>query len=340
MPAPSAAAEAAAPGPQHGPKAAAASNAVRPPASRRAFGDGTVSLLQFAADPTFLVYAAVHVGAAASAVAWQSWRLAALCLALYVLRMLGITAGYHRLLSHRSYKTSRVGQFAMACLGATALQKGPLWWCSHHRHHHRTADTEEDAHSPAQHGFWWSHVGWFLCSNRNVKVLWPAVPDLARFPELLWLEQFHFVPPALLAATLAASGGVPALGYGFFLSTVLCWHATYCINSVAHLVGTRRFRCEFNSHCDARNNTWLALVTLGEGWHNNHHCYMRSARHGFYWHELDCTYTALQLLAYLGLVWDLEHPPLRELESRRYDSDHLACRCHEVEHDLLAIQQE
>ena len=159
----------------------------------------------------------------------------------------------------------------LAWLGTASLQKGPLWWCSHHRQHHRTADTPSDAHSPSAHGFWWAHCGWFLLTNRHVAPVPGAVPDLAALPELRFLEKFYLLPPAALAAGLGAFGGARAVGYGFFVATVLCWHATYCINSVAHLVGTRRFACQLQAACTARNNFLLAVLTLGEGWHNNHH---------------------------------------------------------------------
>ena len=154
-------------------------------------------------------------------------------------------------------------QFALAWLGTASLQKGPLWWASHHRHHHRTADTRADAHSPVVHGFWWSHCGWFLLTNRHAAPLLRAVPDLAALPELRFLERFYLLPPAALAACLYAWGGEQAVAYGFIVATVLCWHATYAINSVAHLLGGRRFVCEFNGSCTARNN--LCAPSLQQG---------------------------------------------------------------------------
>ncbi|GAQ87329.1 stearoyl-CoA desaturase [Klebsormidium nitens] len=307
---------------------------------RWTFGDGTVSLWELVAGVNFQVYAGIHVWALVAVLQWRSWRLVGLCAAVYVLKMFGITGGFHRLLSHRSYKTSRTFQFAMAWLGCCAFQKGPLWWCSHHRHHHRTADTPADAHSPVQFGFWWSHVGWFLCSTASMDARLEAVPDLVRRAELRWLDKYHYIPPFLLAVALYAAGGWPYVGWGFMLSNVLCWHATYCINSLAHLVGRRRYSCEFQTHCDARNNAWLALATLGEGWHNNHHCYMRSAKHGFYPHEIDVTYALLRGLAALRLVWDLELPPMHQLEARRLGRDLYECRCDQVGEDLRQVEQE
>ncbi|CAI5493702.1 unnamed protein product [Closterium sp. Naga37s-1] len=299
------------------------------------FLDGTMSVTDLLCDVSFQVYVGVHVLALLTLLCIPATpRLLLLALFSYALRMLGITAGYHRLLSHRSFKTSRAGQFLFALLGCLSFQKGPLWWASHHRHHHRTADTAEDAHSPLHWGFFWSHMGWFLCSTRHTDVLWHAIPDLSPFPELHWLDSYHFVPPLSLAVLLWATGGIAAFGWGFCVATVVCWHFTYCINSLAHLVGSRRFRCEFNTHCDARNNLALALATLGEGWHNNHHCYMRSAKHGFYPEEIDITWYILCCLERLGLVWDLHLPPLDELEARWFDNRHLQCRCHSAEKDM------
>eukprot|EP00244_Chara_vulgaris_P001999 TRINITY_DN1332_c0_g1_i2.p1 TRINITY_DN1332_c0_g1~~TRINITY_DN1332_c0_g1_i2.p1 ORF type:complete len:439 (-),score=60.17 TRINITY_DN1332_c0_g1_i2:266-1582(-) len=297
-------------------------------------GDGTVTWGQLLLGMNFQCYLWIHVCAVVTLFLSFSWKLLALCVVSYTLRMFGITGGYHRLLSHRSYKTTRVWQFIMAALGSSALQKGPLWWCSNHRHHHRTADTKEDFHSPLHYGFWWSHVGWFLLSTKNMEVRSSFVPDLLRFPELQYLDRYHYLPPLAMALLLFIVGGWPYVGWGFVVSTVLCWHATYAINSVAHLVGSRKFKCEFNTHCDARNNLWLALLTLGEGWHNNHHCYMRSARHGFYPQEVDTTYYTLLFLEWLGIIWDLEMPPFKELEGRKYDEHSYMCRCTEVDKDL------
>lgn len=210
-------------------------------------------------------------------------------------------------------------QFALAFLGTSSLQKGPLWWCSHHRHHHRTADTGADAHSPSAHGFLWAHCGWFLLTDRHNAPLLGAVPDLAALPELALLERLYLLPPALLAGCLAAWGGPRALGYGFFVATVLCWHATYAINSVAHLWGSRPFACQFHGPCTARNSAALALVTLGEGWHNNHHRCMASVQHGLVQpREVDLTYYAVRLMERAGLAWGLKLPPAELVaEARR-----------------------
>ena len=219
--------------------------------------------------------------------------------ASYLVRMFGITAGYHRYFSHRSYKLGRVAQFVMAVLAQTSGQKGVLWWAAHHRDHHRHADQPDDVHSP-RHGFWWSHVGWILSTERNAYE--PArVADFGRFPELRWLDRNHWVPLAGFGAAVWAVGGVPALAWGFLLPTVALYHATFAINSIAHIWGTRPYA----TADDSRNNLWLALVTLGEGWHNNHHFCRSSCRQGVEWWQIDVTYLGLRTLAMLGVARDL-----------------------------------
>jgi stearoyl-CoA desaturase (delta-9 desaturase) len=236
---------------------------------------------------------------------------------LYAVRMFAITGFYHRYFSHRAFKTSRALQFVFAAVGASSVQRGPLWWAAHHRHHHRHADTAGDIHSPVTRGFFWSHVGWFL-TRRGFRTDHAAVRDLAGFPELRWLDRFDVLVPIALAAALYLLGdwlerAQPQLGtdgpqllvWGFFVSTVVLFHATVTINSLAHRFGRRRFPTRDNS----RNNWLLALLTFGEGWHNNHHHFPGSARQGFRWWELDPTYYGLRALAALGLVWDLRPVP-------------------------------
>jgi stearoyl-CoA desaturase (delta-9 desaturase) len=233
-----------------------------------------------------------------------SWTGLALALGLYAVRMFGLTAGYHRYLSHRSYKTSRVMQFLLALLGTTAAQKGPLWWAAHHRRHHKYSDMPEDVHSVAQRGFWWAHVGWILV-DRYQSTDVERVRDLARFPELRWLNRYHLLPPIAMAVGLYAAWGAWGLVWGFLVSSTLLWHGTFCVNSLAHLIGRRRYQTTDRS----RNSFLIALFTLGEGWHNNHHYYQRSERQGFFWWELDITHYVLTGMSWLGLVWDLHAPP-------------------------------
>jgi stearoyl-CoA desaturase (delta-9 desaturase) len=240
-----------------------------------------------------------------------------MAVALYIVRMFAITGFYHRYFSHRTFKTSRATQFAFALVGAAAVQRGPIWWAAHHRHHHAHSDRPEDAHSPVQHGFLWAHMGWFL-SRRHFTPDLGRVRDLTRFPELRWLDRFDILVPFLLALGLLVFGHVldarwPGLGtggaqmlvWGFFISTVACYHGTYTINSLCHVWGRRRYA----TGDDSRNNFLLAVLTLGEGWHNNHHRYPMSARQGFYWWEVDLTYYGLRALAALGLIQDLKPVP-------------------------------
>jgi len=235
------------------------------------------------------------------------WSLVALCLGLYLVKMFGITAGFHRYFSHRTFKTSRVFQCVLAVLGGLSVQRGALWWAAHHRHHHRYSDQHGDLHSPGLQGFLHAHVGWILDAANN-DTNYERVGDLSRYPELVWLNRWHVLPGLLLAIALFAIGGLPWLFWGFFFSTVLTWHATFAINSLTHMFGRRRFRTKD----DSRNSWVLAILTLGEGWHNNHHYYKASARQGFFWWEVDVSYYVLRLLEKVGLVWELKEPP-REL---------------------------
>ena len=219
--------------------------------------------------------------------------------ASYLIRMFGVTAGYHRYFSHRSYKLGRVAQFAIAVLAQTSGQKGVLWWAAHHRDHHRHADRPEDVHSP-RHGWWWSHVGWILSTERD-RYDAARVADFGRYPELRWLDRHHWVPLAALGAAIYLAGGAAAFVWGFLLATVALYHATFAINSVAHIWGSRPFA----TADDSRNNFLLALVTLGEGWHNNHHHCRSSCRQGVEWWQIDATYLVLRALAAVGIAKDL-----------------------------------
>jgi len=272
-----------------------------------------------ALGPGAILFILMHVAALAVFRVPFSWGLVWLCLGLYWLRMFAITAGYHRYFAHRSYKTSRVFQFLLAFIGASSLQKGPLWWAGHHRHHHRFSDQEEDLHSPRRDGFWWSHVGWIL-SHRYDATPEHLIKDFVKYPELRWLNRWHAVPGVLLAALLIVFGGWPAFVWGFLLSTVLTWHATFAINSLTHLFGRVRYLTTDTS----RNSLWLALLTLGEGWHNNHHYYQTSTRQGFFWWELDISYLILKALSIPHIVWDLREPPERVLSSNRVDGKNAA----------------
>jgi stearoyl-CoA desaturase (delta-9 desaturase) len=250
----------------------------------------------------------------------------AVAAALYFIRMFGITGVYHRYFSHRTYKTSRWMQFLLAFLGNTSAQRGPLWWAAHHRHHHAFSDMPEDLHSPVQEGgFWNSHILWWG-RLRNVPPRLDLIKDFSKYPELMILDRFDAIAPFTLGAFtfflgMALERWVPILGtsgpqmliWGFFVSTAVLFHGVATINSLAHVFGSRRFQTGDVS----RNNFFLALVTLGEGWHNNHHHYPNSVRQGFYWWEIDISFYALKGLSVLGLVWDLKPVPERILEEGR-----------------------
>jgi len=226
--------------------------------------------------------------------------------------MFAVTAGYHRYFSHRSYKTSRWFQFVLAFLAQTTTQKSVLWWASLHRHHHKHSDTEHDVHSPRHRGFFYSHMGWIF-DQRYERTDLEAVPDLSKYPELTFLLRFEQLPAIVLALACWAAFGWEGLVVGFFWSTVLLYHGTFFINSLAHVHGNQRYA----TGDDSRNNWWLAIITLGEGWHNNHHAYQRSARQGFHWWEIDITYYLLTALSAVGVVYDLGKPPVDVVENKR-----------------------
>jgi stearoyl-CoA desaturase (delta-9 desaturase) len=233
------------------------------------------------------------------------WSYVLTCVGLYYVRMWAITAGYHRYFSHRAYKTNRVFQFLLAFLGTTAAQKGVLWWASHHRHHHRYSDLPQDIHSPKR-GFWWSHMGWILCKKYDT-TKFDSIKDFAKFPELVWINEWHLVPPTILGVAVWLIGGWPLLFWGFFLSTVLLWHGTFTINSLSHVFGSRRYQTTDTS----RNNWLLALLTCGEGWHNNHHYYQNTANQGWFWWEIDLSFYVLKALSWVGIVTELRVPSER-----------------------------
>jgi stearoyl-CoA desaturase (delta-9 desaturase) len=226
------------------------------------------------------------------------------CLGSYFLRMFGVTGGYHRYFSHRAFKLNRFWQFCLAFLAQTSGQKGALWWAAHHRDHHLHSDRKEDLHSPVHEGFWWSHLGWIL-SDEYDHYDPKRIVDFSKFPELRWLDKFHLLPTLIYAVAIYLIGGKSALVWGFFVSTVLLYHGTFLINSLAHIWGTRAFPTPDES----RNNFWLAIVTLGEGWHNNHHYYMSSTRQGVKWWEVDITFYVLKILSWVGITKELRAFP-------------------------------
>lgn len=247
-----------------------------------------------------------------------SWVAVAVMLVTYVVRVFALTAGFHRYFSHRSFKTSRIFQFVMAWVGTSSAQLGPMWWAANHRHHHQHSDKEQDIHSPVVRDAFWAHVGWILCRAYG-EIQHDRVKDLNKYPELRFIDRFHILPVISLIAALYGLGAglnfyYPGLGtsgmqmvmWGFFLSTILVYHVTFCVNSITHIIGSKRFETDDES----RNSFWVALLTFGEGWHNNHHRWPLSARQGMYWWEFDLTFLLLRGLEKLGLVWDLKvYPP-------------------------------
>jgi stearoyl-CoA desaturase (delta-9 desaturase) len=248
--------------------------------------------------PFFLMHL-VPLAALWTGAKWQDW---VVCAALYWIRMFGVTGGYHRYFAHRTYKTSRVMQFFLAFLAQTSVQKGALWWAAHHRDHHKYSDTDRDPHD-SRRGFWYSHCGWIL--DHTDATDYARVKDLARYPELVILNKLKITPGVLLGVAVWWIWGWSGLVIGFCLSTVLLWHGTFTINSLSHMLGKPRYATGELS----KNNWFLALITLGEGWHNNHHHFMNSTRQGFYWWEIDITYYVLKALSAVRLVWDLREPP-------------------------------
>jgi stearoyl-CoA desaturase (delta-9 desaturase) len=262
--------------------------------------------------PSAIPFVLIHLGCFAAIWTGITLEAIALCVGLYWLRIFAIGAGYHRYFSHRAYSTSRAFQFVLAVMSQSTAQKSVLWWAAKHRHHHLHSDTAEDVHSPRHKGFIYSHVGWIF-SRKHDKADLTKVADLARYPELMWLHKYEVVPAVVLAVLCFLVAGWPGLVVGFLWSTVLVYHGTFCINSLAHVRGSKRYV----TGDDSRNNMLLAIFTMGEGWHNNHHAYQGSVRQGFKWWELDPTYYLLRALSWTGLVWDLKTPPEQVLRNEQ-----------------------
>lgn len=243
----------------------------------------------------------MHLGALVGAcVISPTWEAVGLGVALYVIRMFGITGVYHRYFAHRAYKTSRWFQFVLAWIGCTAMQKGPLWWAVHHRHHHKYSDQDEDPHSPVKRSVWWSHAGWVM-SGLFRHPNYEEIKDFNKYPELRVMNKLYWGPGILLAAGCYLWMGMPGLVWGFLVSTVFLYHGTFLINSACHLWGTRRYETTDES----KNLWWAAILTLGEGWHNNHHAFPRSYTHGMRWYEVDISAMIIRTLERLGLAWNV-----------------------------------
>jgi stearoyl-CoA desaturase (delta-9 desaturase) len=268
----------------------------------------------------------LHLGCLGIFLVGWSWTAILTALGLYFVRMFAITGIYHRYFSHRTFKTSRPAQFVFALLGASATQRGPLWWAANHREHHRNSDTPADPHSPIHYGFFRSHMGWFMC-NRFYATQYHRIRDFARYPELVWLNRYDKAVPLALGFLVYLIGlgleyGAPSLRvtglqlfvWGFVISTTILFHATATINSLSHIFGRKRY----DTGDESRNNFWLALITLGEGWHNNHHQHMGCTRQGFYWWEIDITYYILKMLSLCGVIWDLKPVPVKAYDRNEH----------------------
>ena len=269
-------------------------------------------------------YFSIHLMCLGVIWAGFSWLALSVCVFLYALRVFALTGWYHRYFAHRSFKTSRSVQFIFAVVGCSAMQKGPLWWAAHHRHHHAHSDDPLDIHSPRQQGTLWAHMLWFL-TPKSAPTNLRLIPDFAKYPELRILDRFHVFVPITLAVCLYGFGAMVAwqapdwgvtgfqmLIWGFFISTVACYHVTYLVNSATHLIGSRRYETKD----DSKNSLIIALLTFGEGWHNNHHYYQNSTRQGFFWWEIDITYYILCFMSCFGLVWNLKGVPARILHPK------------------------
>jgi stearoyl-CoA desaturase (Delta-9 desaturase) len=244
-----------------------------------------------------------------------SWGMVALWAVSHFLRAIGLTLAFHRYYAHRAFQMNRGARFIWTLIGTAAMQKGPLWWAGHHVNHHRFADRDGDPHSPMISGVYYAHIGWFLNDTKHdtLAASNPVVRDFSGAPEIAWLDRYHVVPPAVLALVLYLIGGLPWLIWGFCFPTTTLAHATFAINTVNHLFGTRRF----DTIDESRNNVLTAFFAVGEGWHNNHHRFQRAARNGFYWWEFDPTWYVIRAMAAVGLVWNVQAVPQRIYKEAR-----------------------
>jgi len=270
--------------------------------------------------------AIMHVGAVVFVIlSGFSWIALAVCILMYGVRMFGITAGFHRYFAHRSFKARRWFQFVLAWLGTSATQLGPLWWAGHHRDHHKFSDKPRDIHSPVQRGFWWSHIGW-LWSDKYNRTKYENMTDFEAFPEIQWINRWWLMPPLVLAFSMFGLGaalnsifpswgttGLQMLAWGFFVSTVVLYHGTFLVNSATHLFGRRVYPTDD----DSRNSMLIALVTMGEGWHNNHHYFPSNESQGLEWWQIDMSHYVLKTLSWFGIVWDLKRVPERLIQGRK-----------------------
>jgi len=257
---------------------------------------------------TAIVMGLFHAGVVAAFFFFTWNALLVAVLLWWISGSLGIGMGYHRLLTHRGYKTPKWVEYCLTVCATLALEGGPIFWVATHRIHHKFSDQDGDPHSPRD-GKWWSHMGWILTGksmHHDTTTLAHYVPDLAKDKFHVWITKYHYAPMIVLGLALLAAGGPPLLLWGVFLRTVVGLHATWLVNSATHLWGSRRFATR-----DSSTNNWVvALLTFGEGWHNNHHAYPTSARHGLKWYEVDVNWYGIQALKLLGLARQVQHASL------------------------------
>jgi stearoyl-CoA desaturase (delta-9 desaturase) len=264
---------------------------------------------------TFTIFWTVQASATLVFFVPFGWGMAVLWAASHFLRAIGLTLAFHRYYAHRAFQMNRVVRFVWTFIGTAAMQKGPIWWAGHHVNHHRYADRDGDPHSPMVSGIYYAHIGWFLndAKHERLEASNPVIRDFSKAPEIVFLDRYFFIPPLALAAAMYGIGGMQWLVWGFCFPTVTLAHATFAINTVNHLFGSRRF----DTIDESRNNAFTAFFAVGEGWHNNHHRYQRAARNGFYWWEFDPTWYVIRAMAAFGLAWDLQPVPARIYEEAR-----------------------
>ena len=263
---------------------------------------------------TTIVLVIFHIGAIAALFNFSWTRLAVTAVLYWMAIGFGIGMGYHRLLTHRSYKVPRFFEYFLAVCGTLCLEGGPIFWVATHRVHHQHSDQDGDPHSPTEGGFW-AHMGWIMfgeAKHNDTQAMSRYAPDLGKDPFYVWLNQYHYVPLVVLGLTLLAFGGWPMVYWGIFLRVVVGLHATWLVNSATHMWGARRFQTKDES----RNNWWVAILTFGEGWHNNHHAHPTSARHGLAWYELDITWIQINFLQRLGFAKNVKVAALPEDAAR------------------------
>jgi fatty-acid desaturase len=259
---------------------------------------------------TAIAMTGFHIGAVAALFYIDYGAMLAALILYYAAGMLGIGMSYHRLLTHRSYRTTKFIEYFLTICGTLALEGGPIFWVATHRIHHQKSDQEGDPHTPRE-GTFWAHMGWILMGeglHHDASVLAKYTPDLSKDKFHIWLSNWHWLTNVVVGLGLLAYGGIPYVLWGIFFRTTFGLHATWLVNSATHLWGSRRFQ----TRDDSTNNWWVALLTFGEGWHNNHHAHPTSARHGLAWYELDQNWIGIRALQILGLAWDIKVAKIRQ----------------------------